>query len=249
MLTPVLYVDPPLSRLTQLRNPRVAASLTGPRLRMLTPRLARLTPVVQPRPTRSGMTPITSALTRRHLRNSASRLGARVRAVVSAWPQYPVFDSCGEQVRVYWAQDDFVGGAALLGMNAPSLERRERQVATAADVVVAANPVVAESWRERGCKTVLIPYGADVDAYASVDQAPLPPDVHLEPPIAGFVGQLNDRTDIRLLEAVAENGRSLLLVGPVSPAFESQHLHALLQRHNVCWVARSRSMPCPGICG
>jgi teichuronic acid biosynthesis glycosyltransferase TuaH len=246
MLTPVLYVDPPLSQLTQFRNPRVAASLNGPRLRMLTPRLARLTPVVQPYPSRPGMTRITSALSRRHLRNAASRLGARVSAVVSAWPQYPVFGSCNEQVRVYWAQDDFVGGAALLGLNAVRLERHERQIAAAADVVVAANPVVAESWRKHGRDTTLIPYGADVDAYASVERAPLPPDVQLEAPIAGFVGQLNERIDLRLLEAVAESGRSLLLIGPVSPSFTSRRFDALRDRSNVCWVGPKPFGALPG---
>lgn len=246
LLTPVLYVDPPLSRLTQLRNPRVAAALAGPRLRMLTPRLARLTPVVQPRPSRAGMTAITSALTRRHLRNGTSQLGGRVRAVVSAWPQYPVFGSCGEQVSVYWAQDDFVGGAALLGLNAARLERQERQVAAASHIVVAANPVVAESWRERGCDTTLIPYGTDVDAYAGVEEASLPSDVKLDSPVAGFVGQLNDRTDLRLLEAVAENGRSLLLVGPVSLGFEPRRFDALRQRPNVCWVGPKPFDTLPG---
>ena len=52
-LTPVLYVDPPLSHLSHLRNPSIASSLNGPRLRMITSRLARLTPVVQPCPGRA----------------------------------------------------------------------------------------------------------------------------------------------------------------------------------------------------
>ena len=246
MLTPVLYVDPPLSRLTQLRNPRIAASLKGPRLRMLTPRLARLTPVVQPGPGRPGLTPVTSALSRHYLRNSTSQLGVQVQAIVSAWPQYPVFGSCNEQARIYWAQDDFVGGAALLGLNAAQLDRRERRVAASADLVVAANPMVADTWRERGCDTTLIPYGADVDAYISIEQAPPPPDVHLEAPVAGFVGQLNDRTDLRLLEAIAESGRSLLLVGPVSPGWESSRFDALRQRQNVCWVGPKPFEVLPG---
>ena len=245
-LTPVLYVDPPLSHLSHLRNPFIASSLNGPRLRMLTPRLARLTPVVQPRPSRAGMTPITSALIRRYLRNGISHLGARTTAIVSAWPQYPVFGSCGERVRLYWAQDDFVGGAALLGLNAGRLESQERRVAAAADVVVAANPVVAATWRERDCDTILIPYGADVDAYSNVDEAPQPPDVQLDSPVAGFVGQLNDRTDLGLLEAVADSGRSLLLVGPVSPSFEPRRFDALRRRRNVCWVGPKPFDSLPG---
>ena len=86
---------------------------------------------------------MTSALTRRHLSRATAQLGGRVIAVVSAWPQYPVFGSCREQVRVYWAQDDFVGGAALMGLNAKLLDKRERRIAASADLVMAANPVVA----------------------------------------------------------------------------------------------------------
>jgi teichuronic acid biosynthesis glycosyltransferase TuaH len=245
-LVPVLYVDPPLSWLTPLRNSRATGSLRGPRLRKVNSRLARLTPVVQPGPSRPGLAPVTSALTRGYLRSITPRLGARVRAVVSAWPHYPVFGSCAEQARVYWAQDDFVGGAALLGLNAAHLDRQERRVAAAADVVVAANPLTAGTWRERGCETVLIPYGADPAAYADVDEAARPADVPLDAPIAGFVGQLNDRTDLALLEAVAGTGRSLLLVGPVSPGFEPRRFAALRQRPNVCWVGPKPFEALPG---
>ena len=62
----------------------------------------------------------------------------------------PVFGSCSEQVRIYWAKDDFVGGSALLGLNATVLDRRERRVAASADLLVASNPVVADTWRSRG---------------------------------------------------------------------------------------------------
>lgn len=235
-LMPVLYVDPPLSSLTAIRNPDVARSLEGPRLRLQAPGLARLTPVVQPYPTRRCMTGVTTTLTRRHLRKAASQLGGNVRAVISAWPQYSIFGTCKEQVSAYWAQDDFVGGAQLLGLNPSHLDSRERQVAATADLVIAANPVVADMWRGRGRDLVLIPFGADVEAYSGVEQAPLPSDVDLHGPIVGFVGQINDRTDLRLLEAVADRGRSILLVGPRNPAFEPQRFDALQQRPNVCWV-------------
>jgi hypothetical protein len=142
-LVPVLYVDPPMSRLTPVRNPGTGGALDGPRLRPVGPGLARLTPVVQPFPGRPGATGVTSALTRRYLRRATARLGGRVQAVISGWPQYPVFGSCAEQVRVYWAKDDFVGGAALLGLNARVLDRNERRVAAGADLLVVANPVMA----------------------------------------------------------------------------------------------------------
>ena len=245
-LAPILYVDPPLSRLSPAKNPELASALTGPRLRVLAPGLARLTPVVQPFPSRPGMAGLTTALVARHIRHAASTLGGRVRALVSAWPLYPVFGSAGERVRVYWAQDDFVGGAALLGMNARQLDVRERRVARAADVIIAANPVVADTWRDRGYDPVVIPYGADVASYSGVDQAPRPADVSVHGPVAGFVGQVNDRTDLSLLEAVADLALSLLIVGPVNPAFEPDRFHALRQRPNVCWVGPKPFEALPG---
>jgi teichuronic acid biosynthesis glycosyltransferase TuaH len=245
-LTPVLYVDPPMSRLTPLRSPGKSGALHGPRLRLEGPGLARLTPLVQPFPARPGATPVTSALTRRHLRHAVARLGGRVQALVSCWALYPVFGSCGEQVSVYWAKDDFVGGAELLRLNAKALDRHERKIAAAAHHVVAANPTVADTWRSRGLDPLLVPFGVDAAAFAGIEHAPLPSDVGLPKPIVGFVGHINDRTDLRLLEAIADRGRSLLLVGPKSPGFEPRRFDALLRRRHVRWVGLKRAESLPG---
>jgi len=245
-LAPVLYVDPPMSALAPVRHHQTVGSLPSPRLRVQRPGLARLTPVVPPFPSRRGTAGLTSALTRSYLRRAAARLGGRIQAVISGWPQYPVFGSCGEQVSVYWAKDDFVAGAALLGLNARLLDRRERRVAARADLVVAASPVVADTWRSRGLDPVLVPFGTDVDAYADIEHAPLPPDVGLPGPVVGFVGRINDRTDLCLLEAVADRGRSLLLVGPKEPGFEPQRFEALRRRRNVRWVGPKPFDALPG---
>jgi glycosyltransferase involved in cell wall biosynthesis len=245
-LAPVLYVDPPLSPLTTLRRSPEPVTTGGGRLRLQAPRLARLTPVVQPFPSRRGATGLTSALTRAYLRRATSRLGGRPLAMVSGWPQYSVFGSCAEQVRVYWAKDDFVGGAALLGLNAKLLDARERRVAADADLVVAANPVVASTWRHRGLDPVLMPFGTDVDAYLGVERAPWPSDVGLPPPVTGFVGRVNERTDLALLETIADRGHSLLLVGPKDPAFEPRRFDTLRRRPNVRWVGPKPRAALPG---
>jgi len=245
-LVPVLYVDPPISRLSPLLKPKSVSLGKEVGLRLQAPGMARLTPIVAPLASRRGMTVVTTALARRHLRNATARLGGQVRAVISAWPQYQVFGSCGEAVRIYWAQDDFVGGAALLGLNAARLDAQERAVAAGASLILAASPVVADTWRTRGLETALIPYGADVDAYTGVDHAPLPTDVELRGPVAGFVGHINERIDLRMLEAVADRGRSILLVGPKNPAFAPRRLDALLGRPNVRWVGPKEFSALPG---
>jgi glycosyltransferase involved in cell wall biosynthesis len=233
---PVLYVDPPISRLSVLRSPELRASLDGPRLRVIAPRLARLTPVVQPFPERRGSVTLTTAVLRRQLGRAAASLGGSVRALVSAWPMFPVLGACRERSRVYWAQDDFVGLAELYGTDGKLVDRREQQVAAAADIVVAANPLVAETWQSRGLDVRIIPFGCDADAYAHVDDLARPSDVRSEPPVVGFVGRINERIDPSLLEAIAARGRSLLFVGPRTPSFTSDRLDAVLERPNVSWT-------------
>ena len=61
-------------------------------------------------------------------------------------------------------------------------------------------------------------------------------DVDLRGPIAGFVGHLNSRTDLALLEAVADAGTSLLLIGPKDPAFEPERFERLARRDNVAYL-------------
>jgi len=74
----------------------------------------------------------------------------------------------------------------------------------------------------------------------------VPSDARLPAPVAGFVGRINDRTDLSLLEAIADRGRSLLLVGPKDPAFEPDRFDALRQRRNVRWVGPKPFEALPG---
>jgi len=245
-LAPVLYVDPPVSRLTLTRDKRSVRLAKNPGLREEMPGLARLTPLVQPFSSQPGLVTISGALIRHHLRKAVSHLGGQVRVIISAWAQHDVFRACAGASRIYWAQDDFVGGADLLGLNAGLLDVRERAVAATANLVVAANPVVADTWRTRGLETALIPYGVDANAYSDVDLVPVPSDYALSGPVAGFVGHINRRIDLRLLEAVADRGRSLLMVGPRDPDFEPKRLDALFRRPNVQWVGPKPFNALPG---
>jgi teichuronic acid biosynthesis glycosyltransferase TuaH len=242
-LVPVLYVDPPVSFLSPLRRPELRESLKRPRLRLLAPNLARLTPMAPPLMERPGVARVTTALVRRSMAATAEALTGgpgRVRATIATSALVPTLGACRERLRVYWAQDDFVGGAELFGSSAGRIQHGEIHLAAAADIIVASNPTVAATWRDRNRPTELIPFGCDAERFAGTDEAPRAEDVDLPGPIAGFVGHLGDRIQMDLLEAVAESGVSLLLVGPRHARFELARMQRLLARDNVQWVGDRR---------
>lgn len=238
---PVLYVDPPISHLTRLNAPLVAPSLKRPRLRQIAPRIARYTPVVPPKPMEPAMLPLTNRIARRQLRGAMRRLGARrASAVISTWLFVDAYGVCGERVRAYWWRDDPVAAAPLWRRPAERLAAGDRRLTETSDLVVSVSESVATDLSERGVDAAYLPNGCDAAFYAKVDSAPDPPDVDLPGPVAGFVGHINSRTDLALLEAVVDAGASLLLVGPRAPEFEPARFEALAARPQVTYVGPKR---------
>lgn len=233
---PVLYVDPPVSHLTQLNRPDVAASIRGPRLRVLGPGLARLSPVVPPKPTHPAVVPIANRIVRRQLRNAVRALGGSVRAVVSTWLFLDAYGVCGERRRVYWWTDDPVGAAALWGHTEKRMAEADERLASASDLVVACNEGATERLRDRGFTAAYVPNGCDAALFAGVEEVAGASDVTLDGPIAAFVGHLNVRTDLALLEGVADSGIGLLLIGPKDSSFEPERFARLIGRPNVLYL-------------
>jgi teichuronic acid biosynthesis glycosyltransferase TuaH len=235
---PVLYVDPPLSVLARWRTPELADRLHAPPVELISAGLCRTTPIGPPAGGRRGIRPLTDLSTRRAIRRAVRQLGdPEVHAVVAA-SFAPVFGACGERRRVFYSTDDFVAGAELLKVDRRALLRHESRQLRSVDTVVVCSPGLEERYRAMGVEPVLVPNGCDHELFAATDDAPLPTDVDLEPPIAGFVGHMTDRIDVTLLEAVAARGRSLLLVGGPSPSFDMSRLESLLARPNVAWVGK-----------
>ena len=80
---PVLYVDPPVSVLTRLRNRDAMASAHAPGLERIGQRLSLLSPRVPPLKERPVGKQVALALTRRAMRSAVRQLGSRsVRAVI-----------------------------------------------------------------------------------------------------------------------------------------------------------------------
>jgi teichuronic acid biosynthesis glycosyltransferase TuaH len=232
---PVLWVDPPVSVLSPIRNGAPAAGPYGHRLRPAAPNVLRLTPMTVPGVSRPVLRDIGAAQARRAVRRAVARTGARVRCTIVAGLA-DMLDVVPAQRRIFYGTDDFTAGAELLGMDVAWLRRAELRQVRRADTVIVTSPVLARRWTSERPDVVMIPNGCDVAHFAGTDEAALPADVQLPRPVAGFVGHMSERIDVAMLEAVAEAGVSLLLVGPRQPTFEISKLDALLARPNVQWV-------------
>lgn len=249
----VLWVDPPVSPATPRRYRRFSSAgpVWRPVLAEQAPGLHRLTPVVLPGLTRPGIRATTWPLVRRHIRWALARLDRTPVAVVSAslddvltgWP-------AGTRTVLY-GTDDWVAGAELMGQDAERLRADERRTLAAADLVLAVTPELADRWRAMGAAPALLPNACDPGPYLAVDTVPpaeLP--AGFPAPVAGVIGQLNDRLDADLLAAVADTGLGLLLVGPRDPGWLPGRWADLVARPNVhhtgavpfadlpCWLAR-----------
>jgi teichuronic acid biosynthesis glycosyltransferase TuaH len=247
-LTPyarVLWVDPPVSPVTPARFRFDAPRFPRPRLRELGGGITRLTPAALPYHTRPGVRVTTRALVRGQVAWALRRLRATPHAVV-ACSLDDVLGGWGDGVlNVFYGTDDYVAGARLMGRNPDQFLRYERRQVARADVVVAISPALQERWRDLGrsagtapaAAPVLIPNGVEAGAYTGVDEAE-PPELALPPPVVGLIGHLSERIDLALLEAVADAGCSLLMVGPHDSGWEPARFAALAARDRVEWVGR-----------
>lgn len=230
---PVVWVDPAESIVRRRRNASPA-----PLVSSVFPRVTRIHPVAPPGVTRPGVRALTTRLVNRHVRRELSRAGTSPAIVVAAGLD-AVLGDWPAATGVYFVTDDYVEGAALLGLSATAIARAQQRNLIDADLVVAVSQPLADSLRAPVPAHVLA-NACEPTAYAGMDQLAPAEDVTLTGPIAGLVGQLNDRLDLRMLEAVADAGDSLLLVGPRSErsADTAHRLDALLRRPNVQWVGR-----------
>jgi teichuronic acid biosynthesis glycosyltransferase TuaH len=234
---PVLWVDPQISYLTPLNDPGAATALREDRLRRVAPNIVRLSPVTVPGVTRPVLRDVALRQARRAVRRAIARLGGRVHTTIVAGLS-DMLDIVPGAQRVLAGTDDYVAGAALMGTDPRWLAGLERRQLAKAEIVYAVSPALQEKWAATRPDVALIPNGCDAAHFAAAGAAPVPTDVTLEGPIAGFVGHMSERIDLSMLEAVAATGVSLLLVGPRQPTFEIAKLDALLALPNVQWVGR-----------
>lgn len=243
---PVLYIDPPESAVTRVRKAGMGAALRRERLEYLGPRFARLTPEGLPGLSRPGVAPANARLAVLQVRSALRRLAARPAACLEGNVMVPLMGHLGERVKAYWAQDDVEGMAPLIGGPADAYARANERLSEAADVIIAANPLVAESFHSKAREPFLIPFGCDARHFEEAARTTPAGAVHLERPYAVFMGHLGERIDVELLERIADDGVRLLLVGPLHPRSDPATFEALLDRPQVQWAGRQDFEQLPG---
>lgn len=232
---PVLYVDPPVSILTPLRRPHVRLTSLRPSVQFLLPGLARVTPITVPGVSRPVLRDIAAAMTRSAIRRAVRKLGGRVDTVIAASFD-DVLDSCPSRQRVLWGTDDWVAGAELMGLSAARLREEESRQLASADLVLGVSQPLVDRWSAPGRAVHNFPNGCNALAFAQTGSLAVADDITLAAPMAGFIGHISERIDIRLLEEVAATGVNLLLVGPVALTSSLAGFDALVAHPNVQWT-------------
>lgn len=225
---PVLWVDPP--------EP-IIGSATGwhpqkPRLSRIDdigPSLSRLRTLAPPGITRPGARALAYKLQQHGLRAVLERWGTPTAFVATAaTAQFPE-GVAGR--RILYATDDWLAGASLMRVPAKWLSTALGRNLATADTVLAVSEPLATSLTERSGRTVVVlPNGCAVSGPDF--PSPIP-----RRPVAALAGQLNERIDLGLMEALAKASIPLEIFGPRrdrDSASRSRWDH-LLARSNVTW--------------
>lgn len=227
----VLYAEP-------LVSPRRVGRrvLALPRLQPERDQYHRLSSLALPAKDRALVHRPATALSRRFLRLRSARLGGSVQALINAAPHRAMLGACDEAISVYWVMDDYRAASQLIRLSTRRIERGLDHQLRTADLVLASSPALAEEISAQRSDVILLPNGCDVERLGLAASAPWPDEVALPQPIAGFLGGLSERIDWGILEAVADRGTSLLLVGPRQQTLDASRTEGLLARPNVQWV-------------
>jgi len=253
--TPVLYVEPLRSPVSDLRGARRPA---GAQRRILLPGLRRreggvhvLTVVGLPRVRSERMQRLSAPLARAQIRWAIRRLRlGPVAASVGMTPQSRRLKGAArERVFVAFVSDWLEAGADLLGLDREDIVKATAGLWRAADVLCVTSRALEDELRARGFDPQLLPHGFDDTLAPAFDAAPVP-DVYetAGSPVMVMSGRLNRRVDVALLGTLAdrfENG-TVFLVGPVATGDRDPGLERLLERRNVVHVPTQGRDQLPG---
>lgn len=223
----VLWVDPPISmhRLRRTHVPTRVSTL----LEDVEVGVTRLQTIGPPGVTRPVLRRFSESLYHHYIRAGVRSLGMGVDGSICASP-IMTFSRGIAGSRLHFITDDWVSGAGLMGFSEAHVQRILRTNASQATAIAAVTGYLAQSLgTELGRKIEVVPNGC---------RLPTPvfdPDPGFAR--AALIGQLNERLDFEVLEAVARTGIHISVAGPKtakSPETISRLEH-FLSRSNVYW--------------
>jgi glycosyltransferase involved in cell wall biosynthesis len=228
--TDVVWVDPP----HRWRPGRPFGVMPG-RLPD-SPGVRRVAISVPPAATRPVVRSVATRSYARSLRRALAGTGVRSGTVVLAsWQPVLPLVPAGFR-RVLYATDDLVAAGPLWGMDTGYLTRAREANLAAADAVVTVSETLADLLTRDGARPTVMPNGCSPATF-DVEAEPSP-GIDLPHPVAGIIGQMNERTDLRCLRAVLEHGMSLLVVGPrhYTDRAQAAELASILDHPRAHWV-------------
>jgi teichuronic acid biosynthesis glycosyltransferase TuaH len=232
-LVPVLWVDPPLPFHHALRSPdRPQGRLE---LSEVADGVTRLRSVSLPGFTRRLVMPLTSRLLSADIRTGLARLGVEARATLLSSPVSRFPPGLAGPTMLY-VTDDWSAGAGMMRLAPALVEKTLQANLAAARHTAAVSPALAalvdSRMKANRDSTAVLPNGCAVTAL----QEPAP----VRTPTAALVGQLNERLDMDLLEALDEADVPLLVIGPRTDRDPEvrRRLDTFLASDNVSWLGR-----------
>lgn len=228
---PVLWIDPPLPLHLATRRGAGLGRRTV-ELTEVAPGITRVRSLSVPGFSRWVLSAVAGILLGRAIRTALRQRQLRPFATILSSPisSFPV--GVGG-AKVLYVTDDWVAGAGLMNLSRRFVHRKLRQNLRTADVCATVSPHLASVLEETpgaAAPVLVIPNGCDLPDRED----------HGTPRRrnAGLIGQLNERLDMQLLEAVQDTGIPLLVIGPRTErdAETGRRLDAFLTAPNVTWL-------------
>lgn len=238
--TKVIYVDPPLSYLTVLKQPKLKSTLKSKKLKEIDDNLYHLVPVVLPGKDRPFINRITSLLLKYKVKKAIKTLltdrGSKPILIATA-PHYRVFSNT--TYNIYWMMDDYASQPELTGIAESVLSKGQQYLLNNSDKNVFVSKFLLEKYATRN--TELIENGADAVLFRFPSHTP-PLDEELVEKLpkqnfALYVGGINARIDLELLLMLAKDKIKIAMAGNIKLSPTELELFAEITRHeNVVYL-------------
>jgi glycosyltransferase involved in cell wall biosynthesis len=200
--------------------------------------------------------PLNRRLLRAQLRAALRAAGLTDRPAAS-WIQHPFWwhyiGLLDEPFSVYECFDNYMADPGLAPAGARRIEQAERRLLEKADLVITTSARLRDLKSPFHPRVHHVPNGADTAFYRRVRDEAVRPDPEiaaLPRPIVGYLGTINEHTDLSLVlrAARARPGWSFVMMGKVDHrgVAESPDFRALQSQSNVRllgWVERERILP------